>query len=101
MKEGHAVMRGGLRSGPETTLRELHPRNREDMEPRNAMWPSVTLAAHMSAPRLPNRLPDRLRDPSTLQFPFYTATSHRGWRSGSESTLDRARRSINREESSC
>lgn len=38
------------KQGPETTLRELHPRNRGDMEPRNAMWPSVTLAAHMSAP---------------------------------------------------
>jgi len=40
---------GGLHSrakqGPETTLRELHPRNRGDMEPRNAMWPSVTPAA--------------------------------------------------------
>lgn len=33
------------KQGPETTLRELHPRNRGDMEPRNAMWPSVTLAA--------------------------------------------------------
>lgn len=38
------------KQGSETTLRELHPRNRGDMEPRNAMWPSVTLAAHMSAP---------------------------------------------------
>jgi len=33
------------KQGSETTLRELHPRNRGDMEPRNAMWPSVTPAA--------------------------------------------------------
>ena len=54
-EEATRFMRGdyaalATKQGPETTLRELHPRNRGDMEPRNAMWPSVTLAAHMSAP---------------------------------------------------
>ena len=37
-------------SRAETTLRELHARNRGDIEPRNAMWPSVTPAARAGSP---------------------------------------------------
>lgn len=66
------------KQGPETTLRELHPRNRGDMEPRNAMWPSVTPAAcdvracARPTGRPTNRLPAGSPGPSHL-------FTHRCW----------------------
>lgn len=45
---GNKNRRAEAGTGPETTLRELHARNRGDMEPRNAMWPSVNMSTNYS-----------------------------------------------------